>query len=82
MEHQFCAWLCQRMDKISLLMTCFLNEDYPGWLHEVNLGATTVWERWNSLEEDGSIQRNRYEQLKTIMHMEALQNGYTDTCVV
>lgn len=33
----------------------FLNEDYPGWLHEVNLGATTVWERWNSLEEDGSI---------------------------
>lgn len=32
-----------------------LNEDYPGWLHEVNLGATTVWKRWNSLEEDGSI---------------------------
>lgn len=32
-----------------------LNVDYPGWLHEVNLGATTVWERWNSLEEDGSI---------------------------
>jgi len=32
-----------------------LNEDYTGWLHEVNLGATTVWERWNSLEEDGSI---------------------------
>lgn len=32
-----------------------LNEDYPGWLHEVNLGATTVWERWNSLEENGSI---------------------------
>lgn len=32
-----------------------LNEDYPGWLHEVNLGATTVWERWNSLEEDGNI---------------------------
>lgn len=32
-----------------------LNEKYPGWLHEVNMGATTVWERWNSLEEDGSI---------------------------
>lgn len=31
------------------------NEDYPGWLHEVNLGATTVWERWNSLDEDGHI---------------------------
>lgn len=33
----------------------FLNEDYPGWLHEVKLGATTMWERWNSVQEDGSI---------------------------
>ena len=32
-----------------------LNEEYPGWLHEVNLGATTVWERWNSLDERGHI---------------------------
>jgi len=32
-----------------------LNEEYPGWLHEVKLGATTVWERWNSVLEDGSI---------------------------
>lgn len=32
-----------------------LNEDYPGWLHEVNLGATTIWERWNSINDDGSI---------------------------
>ena len=27
-----------------------LNEEYPGWLYEVKLGATTVWERWNSLD--------------------------------
>jgi alpha-L-rhamnosidase len=32
-----------------------LNEDYPGWLYEVNLGATTIWERWNSLNPDGSV---------------------------
>lgn len=32
-----------------------LNEDYPGWLYAVKLGATTVWERWNSLLPDGSI---------------------------
>lgn len=32
-----------------------LNEEYPGWLHEVNLGATTIWERWNSLDENGQI---------------------------
>ena len=32
-----------------------LNEEYPGWLHEVKLGATTVWERWNSLDEYGHV---------------------------
>ena len=32
-----------------------LNEEYPGWLYEVKLGATTVWERWNSLLPDGTI---------------------------
>lgn len=32
-----------------------LREEYPGWLHEVKLGATTVWERWNSLDADGKI---------------------------
>ena len=29
--------------------------EYPGWLHEVKLGATTVWERWNSLDESGHV---------------------------
>ena len=35
--------------------TLFLQKDYPSWLNEVKLGATTVWERWNSLLPDGSI---------------------------
>jgi alpha-L-rhamnosidase len=33
----------------------FLKEDYPGWLHCVNLGATTIWERWDSMKADGSF---------------------------
>lgn len=33
----------------------FLNEDFPSWLYEVNLGATTIWERWNSVLPDGSM---------------------------
>ena len=32
-----------------------LNEEYPGWLYEVKMGATTIWERWNSLLPDGTI---------------------------
>lgn len=39
----------------SLAYDLLLNEEYPSWLHEVNLGATTVWERWNSLDENGVI---------------------------
>ncbi len=35
--------------------TLLLNEDYPSWLYEVNMGATTIWERWNSVLPDGRI---------------------------
>ncbi len=31
------------------------NEGFPGWLYAVNMGATTVWERWNSVLPDGTI---------------------------
>ena len=31
------------------------NEKFPGWIYTINLGATTIWERWNSLLEDGRI---------------------------
>ena len=34
------------------------NEDFPGWLYAINLGATTIWERWNSLLNDGTINGN------------------------
>ncbi len=30
-------------------------EGFPGWLYEVKLGATTIWERWNSVLPDGTI---------------------------
>ncbi|WP_027204811.1 alpha-L-rhamnosidase [Butyrivibrio fibrisolvens] len=43
---------CGRMD---LAYHFLLSENFPSWLYCVNLGATTIWERWNSLLEDGSI---------------------------
>ena len=30
-----------------------LNTKCPSWLYEVKVGATTVWERWDGLNEDG-----------------------------
>lgn len=32
-----------------------LEKGYPGWLYEILMGATTIWERWNSVLPDGSI---------------------------
>lgn len=51
---QMCTVLGE--NKLSDLAYDFLfNESFPGWLYEVNLGATTIWERWNSVLEDGTI---------------------------
>ena len=38
-----------------LALHMFLQEKFPSWLHCVNLSATTIWERWNSVLDDGSI---------------------------
>jgi len=32
-----------------------LNKEYPSWGYEVASGATTMWERWDSLKPDGSF---------------------------
>ncbi len=32
-----------------------LQPECPGWLYEVGMGATTTWERWNSVRPDGSF---------------------------
>ena len=32
-----------------------LNKDFPSWLYPVTMGATTIWERWNSVLPDGTV---------------------------
>lgn len=31
-----------------------LNTMCPSWLYQVKMGATTIWERWDGLDEDGN----------------------------
>lgn len=38
-----------------LAYTLLLQEKMPSWLYSVNHGATTMWERWNCINEDGSF---------------------------
>ncbi|WP_144268133.1 alpha-L-rhamnosidase [Demequina sp. NBRC 110055] len=32
-----------------------LNDENPSWLYPVTMGATTIWERWDSMLEDGTV---------------------------
>ena len=33
-----------------------MQESYPSWLYPVKMGATTIWERWDGIKQDGSFQ--------------------------
>lgn len=51
-------FICQVLSKYGehkLATKIFMQEDLPSWLYAVNMGATTIWERWNSVEPDGSM---------------------------
>lgn len=50
--------LCQILAEYGMQELAYdflLKEEFPSWLYCVNLGATTIWERWNSLDENGKI---------------------------
>lgn len=32
-----------------------LKEDFPSWLYQVKMGATTIWEHWDGIKPDGSM---------------------------
>lgn len=32
-----------------------LREEYPSWLYSVKKGATTIWEHWDGMKEDGTF---------------------------
>ena len=41
----------------------FMREDFPSWLYSVNMGATTIWERWNSILPDGDFESSGMNSL-------------------
>lgn len=52
------GYLCPALTKAGrcdLAVQLLLNEEHPSWLYEVNNGATTIWERWNSWTEEGGF---------------------------
>ncbi|MFI5430232.1 OmpL47-type beta-barrel domain-containing protein [Aeromicrobium sp. UC242_57] len=43
------------IDRDDLAYTMILKKDYPSWGYEIEMGSTTMWERWNSIGPDGSF---------------------------
>ncbi|WP_442886702.1 family 78 glycoside hydrolase catalytic domain [Congregicoccus parvus] len=51
-------WLLPALTRIGrddLAVRVLLNEDYPSWGFPIKMGATTMWERWNSIRPDGEF---------------------------
>ncbi|HHV97962.1 MAG TPA: family 78 glycoside hydrolase catalytic domain [Clostridiaceae bacterium] len=41
--------------KLDAAYNLLLKEDYPSWLYQVKMGATTIWEHWDGIKPDGSM---------------------------
>lgn len=44
-----------KLGMLDLAEKVFLNRKVPGWLYQVERGATTIWERWDAMAPDGTI---------------------------
>ena len=44
------------------------NEKAPGWLHTVKAGGTTVWERWDALDENGHFYKGSGADMVSFNH--------------
>lgn len=57
-----------------------LHEEYPGWLYAVNLGATTIWERWNSVLENGKMNSEGMNSLNHYAYGSIAEWLYREAC--
>ncbi|MBN1564167.1 MAG: family 78 glycoside hydrolase catalytic domain [Anaerolineae bacterium] len=76
-------YLCRVLSNIGandLAYTLLLNEDFPSWLYAINLGATTIWERWDSLNADGSISSTGMNSLNHYAYGSIVEWMYRDMC--
>jgi len=58
----------------------FFQEDYPSWLYPVSMGATTIWERWNSVEPDGKISGTGMNSLNHYAYGSIAEWMYRNMC--
>ncbi|MBV7533130.1 family 78 glycoside hydrolase catalytic domain [Chitinophaga sp. sic0106] len=46
--------------ELSTAYQLLLQDTYPSWLYPVKMGATTIWEKWNAILPDSTVQATSY----------------------
>lgn len=52
-------YLCHvlsRFGRTDVAYRLLLQDTYPSWLYPVKMGATTIWERWDGIKPDGTLE--------------------------
>lgn len=57
-----------------------MNSGFPGWLYEVDMGATTIWERWNALTADGKPNSDGMNSYNHYAYGSVMEFIYRRTC--
>ena len=76
-------YLCRVLSNIGandIAYKLLLNEDFPSWLYAIDLGATTIWERWNSINPDGSISSTGMNSLNHYAYGSIVEWMFRDMC--
>lgn len=77
------SYLCRVLSDNGLndiAYTLLLNEESPSWLYAVNLGATTIWERWNSLTPEGKFGELGMNSLNHYTYGSVVEWMYRNMC--
>jgi len=51
--------LCKELSEYGHLDEAYMllnRKEYPSWLYPITKGATTIWERWDGIKQDGTFQ--------------------------
>jgi len=58
----------------------FFNDDYPSWLYPISMGATTIWERWNSVLPNGELSDTTMNSLNHYAYGSIAEWMYRNMC--
>ena len=78
-------FLCRGLSEAGYTEAAYMllfQNDFPSWLYEVDMGATTIWERWNSVLPDGKISGTGMNSLNHYTYGSIVQWMYEHICGV